>query len=80
MQPRGSDRLSWTHALPACRVAERTVKVGPYTVPPGTIVATPLFAIHNTKHNWDAPEEYRCRAPRVACPHMGCGLCVSFGL
>ncbi|KIY97875.1 Cytochrome P450 3A28 [Monoraphidium neglectum] len=41
------------------RVAERTVKVGPYTVPPGTIVATPLFAIHNTKHNWDAPEEYR---------------------
>jgi cytochrome P450 len=41
------------------RVAEKTVKVGPYTVPAGTIVATPLFAIHNTKHNWEAPEEFR---------------------
>jgi cytochrome P450 len=41
------------------RVAERPSKVGPYAVPAGTIVATPLFSIHNTKHNWDAPEEYR---------------------
>ncbi|KAI8464092.1 MAG: cytochrome P450 [Monoraphidium minutum] len=41
------------------RVAERPTKVGPYTVPAGTIVATPLFAIHNTQHNWDAPEAFR---------------------
>jgi cytochrome P450 len=41
------------------RVAERAVKVGPYTVPAGTVVGTPLFAIHNAKRNWDAPEQFR---------------------
>jgi hypothetical protein len=41
------------------RATDKVMKVGPYTVPSGTIVATPLFAIHNTKHNWDAPEEFR---------------------
>jgi len=41
------------------RVAERPTRVGPYMVPAGTIVATPLFAIHNTVHNWEAPEQYR---------------------
>lgn len=41
------------------RTTEKAMKVGPYTVPAGTIVATPLFAIHNTKHNWDAPYEFR---------------------
>jgi cytochrome P450 len=32
--------------------------VGPYTIPAGTIVGTPLFAIQNTIHNWDKPEEF----------------------
>lgn len=41
------------------RSAARPVQVGPYTVPAGTIVGTPLFAIHNTIHNWDQPDEYR---------------------
>ncbi|GBF95033.1 cytochrome P450 [Raphidocelis subcapitata] len=41
------------------RVAGRAARVGPYAVPAGTIVATPLFAIHNSKHNWDAPHEFR---------------------
>ncbi|GBG00430.1 cytochrome P450 [Raphidocelis subcapitata] len=41
------------------RVTERQVKVGPYTIPPGVVVGTPLYAIHNTKHNWDAPHEFR---------------------
>jgi cytochrome P450 len=35
------------------------MKVGPYRVPQGTLVATPLFAIHNTVHNWEQPEQYR---------------------
>uniref|UniRef100_A0A383VEH9 Cytochrome P450 n=1 Tax=Tetradesmus obliquus TaxID=3088 RepID=A0A383VEH9_TETOB len=35
------------------------MKVGPYRVPQGTLVATPLFAIHNTVHNWDEPEQFR---------------------
>lgn len=34
------------------------MKVGPYTVPVGTIVGTPLFAIQNTVHNWDQPDKY----------------------
>jgi cytochrome P450 len=33
--------------------------LGPYRVPAGTLVGTPLFAIHNTVHNWDAPEAFR---------------------
>jgi hypothetical protein len=41
------------------RATDRAMKVGPYTVPAGTIVGTPLFAIHNTKHNWEAPWEFR---------------------
>jgi cytochrome P450 len=36
----------------------KVTKIGKYTVPPGTIVATPLFAIQNTIHNWDKPEEF----------------------
>jgi cytochrome P450 len=40
-------------------MATKVTKVGPYTVPSGTVVGTPLFAIHNTVHNWDAPMEYR---------------------
>ena len=34
-------------------------KVGPYTVPEGTLVGTPLFAIQNTIHNWDDPHTYK---------------------
>jgi len=41
------------------RMATKVTKVGPYTVPNGTIVGTPLFAIQNTVHNWDAPHEFR---------------------
>jgi hypothetical protein len=33
--------------------------VGKYRVPAGVIVATPLFAIQNTVHNWEAPHEFR---------------------
>jgi hypothetical protein len=33
--------------------------VGKYRVPSGVIVATPLFAIQNTVHNWEAPHEFR---------------------
>jgi cytochrome P450 len=40
------------------RVAHKDVRVGPYLVPKGTVVATPLFAIHNTIHNYDAPESF----------------------
>ena len=40
-------------------MATKVTKVGPYTVPNGTVVGTPLFAIHNTKHNWDEPMEFR---------------------
>jgi fatty acid synthase len=41
------------------RVAGKDMTCGPYRIPKGTIVATPLFAIQNTKHNWDAPQEFR---------------------
>eukprot|EP00877_Chromochloris_zofingiensis_P000654 jgi/Chrzof1/1058/Cz01g38230.t1 len=33
--------------------------VGPYKVPANTVVATPLFAIQNTVHNWEEPEALR---------------------
>uniref|UniRef100_A0A383W6E6 Cytochrome P450 n=1 Tax=Tetradesmus obliquus TaxID=3088 RepID=A0A383W6E6_TETOB len=38
------------------REPTKVTKVGPYTIPAGTIVGTPLFAIQNTIHNWDKPE------------------------
>lgn len=41
------------------RVTQKPVMVGKYRVPPGVIVATPLFAIQNTVHNWEAPHEFR---------------------
>jgi cytochrome P450 len=28
-------------------------------MPTGTLVGTPLFAIHNTIHNWEEPETFR---------------------
>jgi cytochrome P450 len=28
-------------------------------VPKGTVVGTPLFAIQNTTHNWEQPEQFR---------------------
>jgi cytochrome P450 len=40
------------------RVAGRDMRVGPYMVPAGTVVGTPLFAIQNTIHNWERPEEF----------------------
>lgn len=41
------------------RIAGQDMHVGPYKVPKGTLVGTPLFAIHNTVHNWDQPEIFR---------------------
>uniref|UniRef100_A0A383W692 Cytochrome P450 n=1 Tax=Tetradesmus obliquus TaxID=3088 RepID=A0A383W692_TETOB len=40
------------------RVAGKDMSVGPYKVPAGTVVGTPLFAIQNSSHNWDRPEEF----------------------
>jgi len=28
-------------------------------VPAGVVVGTCLFALHNTVHNWEAPQEFR---------------------
>jgi cytochrome P450 len=41
------------------RVAERPTKVGKYSVPAGTLVGTPLYAIQNTKHNWSDAREFK---------------------
>lgn len=68
----------------ACaRVTDKPLRVGPYRVPAGTPVATPLFAIHNTHHNWVEPHAFKperwlggcCRAGlgfRVAIRHAHC--------
>ena len=34
--------------------------MGPYLVPAGTVVGTILFAVHNTRHNWEEPLVFRC--------------------
>ncbi|GLC46900.1 hypothetical protein PLESTB_001281900 [Pleodorina starrii] len=41
------------------RCTTRPTRIGPYLVPAGTPIATPLFAIHNTIHNWTDPLEFR---------------------
>lgn len=43
----------------ACRMTERPTRIGPYMVPAGVPVATPLYAIHNTKHNWEEPSAFK---------------------
>lgn len=39
-------------------MATKTTQIGKFTIPAGTIVATPLFAIQNTVHNWERPEDF----------------------
>jgi len=41
------------------RMPTKDVTIGPYRVPAYTLVVTPLFAIQNTVHNWEAPHEFR---------------------
>jgi cytochrome P450 len=41
------------------RVAGSDMHCGPYKIPKGIVVGTPLFAIQNTVHNWESPHEYR---------------------
>lgn len=41
------------------KVTDKPLRVGPYRVPAGTPVATPLFAIHNTHHNWVEPHAFK---------------------
>ena len=41
------------------RAPNKDTKVGPYKIPAGTLVGTPLFAIQNTIHNWDEPEQFK---------------------
>jgi cytochrome P450 len=41
------------------RVTDKPTRVGQYNIPAGVVVGTPLYAIHNTKHNWEAPHEFR---------------------
>jgi cytochrome P450 len=41
------------------RMPTKDVNIGPYRVPAYTLVVTPLFAIQNTVHNWEAPHEFR---------------------
>jgi len=44
------------------RATDKDMLVGPYRVPAGTLVGTPLFAIHNTQHNWEQPEQIHAGA------------------
>lgn len=56
-----ASKLRLTHVFYAVlqgRVAGKDMYVGPYKVPAGTVVGTPLFAIQNSIHNWERPEEF----------------------
>eukprot|EP00983_Pelagomonas_calceolata_P046338 1140115-Pelagomonas_calceolata.AAC.1 len=39
-------------------VGPKPTRIGPYLIPAGTPVAIPLFAIQNTVHNWEAPDQF----------------------
>ncbi len=39
-------------------MTSKPTRVGPYLLPAGVVVGTPLFALHNTKHNWERPLEF----------------------
>ncbi|GFH27118.1 cytochrome P450, partial [Haematococcus lacustris] len=37
----------------------QATKVGNWVIPPGVIVWPMLYALHNSQHNWEAPEQFR---------------------
>jgi cytochrome P450 len=41
------------------RMTSKATRVGQYIVPNGVIVGVPLYALHNTKHNWEDPKSFK---------------------
>ncbi|GLC33832.1 hypothetical protein PLESTB_000509600 [Pleodorina starrii] len=46
-------------ATASVREVTQPTRVGDYVIPPGVIVWPMLYALHNSVHNWDRPEEFR---------------------
>ncbi|KAJ9527385.1 hypothetical protein QJQ45_025658 [Haematococcus lacustris] len=46
-------------ATASVREVSQATKVGNWVIPPGVIVWPMLYALHNSQHNWEAPEEFR---------------------
>lgn len=46
---------SWIHR----EVSAASTKVGDFWVPKGVIVWPMQYALHNSQHNWEHPEEFR---------------------
>lgn len=40
-------------------MTKKPSRVGKYVVPSGVVVGVPLYALHNTKHNWQEPESFK---------------------
>jgi len=40
------------------RITGRPTPVGQYTIPAGVLTAVPLYALHNSKHNWSSPGQF----------------------
>lgn len=40
-------------------MTDKVVKIGPYQVPRGVLVGVPLYALHNARHNWESPSQFR---------------------
>lgn len=52
------------------RTTVKPTRIGPVTVPAGTMVWIPFSALFNSPHNWEAPDVYNpvrtCRWPQHA--------------
>lgn len=40
-------------------MTDKPTMVGPYRLPAGVLVGVPLYALHNTVHNWQSPSSFR---------------------
>jgi len=40
------------------RITERPTRIGAYTIPAGVLTVIPLYALHNSKHNWSNASQF----------------------
>ena len=45
--------------LVCCRVTQKPTQVGKYTIPGDVLVAAPLYALQNSRHNWKNPSQFK---------------------
>lgn len=66
-------------ALPCCSETTTVTEIGPYKVPEGIVVWPMIYALQNSIHNWEDPEDFNpvshILQPIKLQPRLGYSLC-----